>query len=69
MVKTILLLSFNDLPHQLKHCFLYCSIFPEDYEIGRKRLIKLWMAKGYVEQVKGFTPEEVAESYLVELIF
>ena len=69
MVKTILLLSFNDLPHQLKHCFLYCTLFPEDYEIRRKRLIKLWMAEGFVEQVKGFTPEEVAESYLVELIF
>ncbi|XP_050254177.1 disease resistance protein RPM1-like [Quercus robur] len=69
VVKTILLLSFNDLPHQLKHCFLYCSLLPEDYEIRRKRLIKLWMAEGFVEQVKGSTPEEVAESYLVELIF
>jgi disease resistance protein RPM1 len=68
-VKTILLLSFNDLPYQLKHCFLYCSLFPEDHEIRRKRLIKLWMAEGFVEQVKGSTPEEVAESYLVELIF
>ncbi|KAM4068380.1 hypothetical protein ACB094_12G006600 [Castanea mollissima] len=69
MVKTILLLSFKDLPHQLKHCFLYCSLFPEDYEIRRKRLIKLWMAEGFVEQVKGFTPEEVADSYLEQLIF
>ncbi|KAM3681569.1 hypothetical protein ACJW31_12G006800 [Castanea mollissima] len=69
MVKTILLLSFKDLPHQLKHCFLYCSLFPEDYEIRRKRLIKLWMAKGFVEQVKGFTPEEVVDSYLEQLIF
>ncbi|KAK9995137.1 hypothetical protein SO802_024840 [Lithocarpus litseifolius] len=69
VVKTILLLSFNDLPHQLKHCFLYCSLFPEDYEIRGKRLIKLWMAEGFVEQVKGSTPEEVAESCLVELIF
>ena len=69
MVKSILLLSFNDLPHQLKHCFLYCTLFPEDYEIRRKRLIKLWMAEGFVEQVKGFTPEEVADSYLEQLIF
>uniref|UniRef100_A0A2N9IQ28 NB-ARC domain-containing protein n=1 Tax=Fagus sylvatica TaxID=28930 RepID=A0A2N9IQ28_FAGSY len=68
-VKTILLLSFNDLPYQLKHCFLYCSLFPEVHEIRRKRLIKLWMAEGFVEQVKGSTPEEVAERYLTELIF
>ncbi|KAM3681573.1 hypothetical protein ACJW31_12G007200 [Castanea mollissima] len=68
-VKTILLLSFNDLPYQLKHCFLYCSLFPEDNKIRRKRLIKLWMAEGFVEKVKGSTLEEVADSYLLKLTF
>ncbi|XP_050253669.1 disease resistance protein RPM1-like [Quercus robur] len=68
-VKTILLLSFNDLPYQLKHCFLYCSLFPEDHKIRRKRLIKLWMAEGFVEKVEGSTLEEVADSYLVKLTF
>nr|XP_023880003.1 disease resistance protein RPM1-like [Quercus suber] len=68
-VMSILLLSFSDLPYQLKHCFLFCSLFPEDHEIQRKRLIKLWMAEGFVEQVKGSTLEEVADSYLVELTF
>ncbi|KAL4596989.1 hypothetical protein ACB092_12G203400 [Castanea dentata] len=58
-VKNILLLSFNDLPYQWKHC----------HEIRRRKLVKLWMAEGFVEQVKGSTVEEVAESYLVELIF
>ena len=69
IVERILLLSFNDLPHQLKHCFLYCSLFPEDYMIRRRRLMKLWIAEGFVEQVQGSTLEEVAESYLGELIF
>ncbi|XP_030934575.1 disease resistance protein RPM1-like [Quercus lobata] len=32
-VNKILLLSFNDLPYHLKHCFLYCSLFPEDHGI------------------------------------
>ncbi|KAM4075707.1 hypothetical protein ACJW30_12G007800 [Castanea mollissima] len=68
-VKSILLHSFNDLPYQLKHCFLFCSLFPEDHKIKRKRLIKLWMAEGFVEQAKGSTLEEVADSYLVELTF
>ncbi|KAM4078024.1 hypothetical protein ACB094_09G004400 [Castanea mollissima] len=68
-VKSILLLSFNDLPYQLKHCFLYCSLFPEDHEIRRKRLIKLWIAEGFVEKSEGFTLEEVADSYLVKLTF
>ncbi|XP_030949426.1 disease resistance protein RPM1-like [Quercus lobata] len=66
-VKSILMLSFNDLPYQLKHCFLFCSLFPEDHEIRRKRLIKLWMAEGFVEQVKGSTLEVAVDSYLVGL--
>ncbi|KAL6201584.1 hypothetical protein ACLB2K_025297 [Fragaria x ananassa] len=68
-LKSLLLLSFNDLPSQLKHCFLYCSLFPEDYLIARKRLIRLWIAEGFVEHTKGVTPEEVADGYLLELCF
>ncbi|XP_004295456.1 PREDICTED: disease resistance protein RPM1-like [Fragaria vesca subsp. vesca] len=68
-VKSLLLLSFNDLPSQLKHCFLYCSLFPEDYLVQRKRLIRLWIAEGFVEHAKGVTPEEVADGYLLELCF
>ncbi|XP_075650668.1 disease resistance protein RPM1-like [Castanea sativa] len=68
-VKTILLLSFNDLPYQLKHCFLYCSLFPKDNKIRRKRLIKLWMAEGFVEKVEGSTLEEIVDSYLLKLTF
>ena len=32
-MRSILLLSFNDLPYHLKHCFLYCSLFLEDHDI------------------------------------
>ncbi|XWS57969.1 hypothetical protein CRYUN_Cryun09bG0219000 [Craigia yunnanensis] len=67
-VKCILLLSYYNLPYRLKHCFLYCCIFPEDYLIRRNRLIRLWMAEGFVEPVNGATPEVIAERYLMELI-
>ncbi|XWS57973.1 hypothetical protein CRYUN_Cryun09bG0219400 [Craigia yunnanensis] len=67
-VKCILLLSYHQLPYRLKHCFLYCCIFPEDYSIKRKRLIRLWMAEGFVEPLKETTPEVVADRYLNELI-
>ncbi|XP_058112843.1 disease resistance protein RPM1-like [Magnolia sinica] len=64
----ILLLSFNDLPYYLKSCFLYLSIFPEDYPIKRMKLIRLWIAEGFVESIVGRSKEEVAEGYLNELI-
>ncbi|XWS57974.1 hypothetical protein CRYUN_Cryun09bG0219500 [Craigia yunnanensis] len=67
-VKCILLLSYHQLPYRLKHCYLYCCIFSEDYSIGRKRLIRLWMAEGFVEPLKETTPEVVADRYLNELI-
>ncbi|XP_058089100.1 disease resistance protein RPM1-like [Magnolia sinica] len=67
-VKRILLLSFYDLPYRLKHCFLYCCMFPEDYLIKRKRLIRLWVAEGFVEETSKITMEEAAEDYLKELI-
>ncbi|XP_058112906.1 disease resistance protein RPM1-like [Magnolia sinica] len=67
-VKRILLLSFYDLPYRLKHCFLYCCMFPEDYVIHRKQLIRLWVAEGFVEETGKITMEEVAEDYLKELI-
>ncbi|KAJ4834503.1 hypothetical protein Tsubulata_030352 [Turnera subulata] len=34
-LKSILSLSYNDLPYRLKHRFLYCRLFPQDYEIQR----------------------------------
>ncbi|XP_050383195.1 disease resistance protein RPM1-like [Argentina anserina] len=68
-MKTILLLSFNDLSYRLKHCFLYCSLFPEDYLMRRKRLVRLWIAEGFVEHVRGATAEVTAERYLSELCF
>ncbi|XP_074365484.1 disease resistance protein RPM1 [Apium graveolens] len=68
-VKGILLLSFNDLPYNLKHCFLYCCVFRDGYPIKRKKLIRLWVAEGFVLEQKGMTMEEVAEDYLTELIY
>ncbi|OAY23910.1 hypothetical protein MANES_18G117100v8 [Manihot esculenta] len=67
IVKSILLLSFNYLPSPLKYCFLYCCLFPEDYKIRRQRLIRLWIAEGFIQNVDRTTPNEVAERYFMEL--
>ncbi|XP_028759486.1 disease resistance protein RPM1-like [Neltuma alba] len=64
----VLSLSFNDLPYYLKSCLLYLIIFPEFYAIEHMRLIRLWIAEGFVNGEEGRTLEEVAESYLKELL-
>ncbi|KAL7218021.1 hypothetical protein ACSBR2_011286 [Camellia fascicularis] len=67
-MKKILSLSYIDLPYYLKFCFPYLSVFPEDCFIDHWRLIRLWVAEGFVESKAGMTIEEVAEGYLNELI-
>ncbi|XP_073152656.1 disease resistance protein PIK6-NP-like [Henckelia pumila] len=64
----VLSLSYYDLPYHLKACFLYLSIFPEDEMLLKWKIIRLWIAEGFVEAKEGYTPEEVADSYLNELL-
>ncbi|XP_061343085.1 disease resistance protein RPM1-like [Gastrolobium bilobum] len=67
-MKKVLSLSFNELPYYLKSCLLYLSIFPEFHAIEHMRLIRLWIAEGFVKGEDGKTLEEVADSYLKELL-
>ncbi|KAJ0244368.1 Disease resistance protein RPM1 [Hirschfeldia incana] len=69
VVRSILLLSFNDLPYPLKRCFLYCSLFPVNYRMKRKRVVRMWMAQRFVEPIRGVRAEEVADGYLNELVY
>lgn len=69
VVRSILLLSFNDLPYPLKRCFLYCSFFPVNYRMKRKRLVRMWISQRFVEPIRGVKAEEVADSYLNELVY
>lgn len=55
--------KFNLLEHPLKLCFLYCSLFPGGFEIPKCRMIRLWLAEGWIP--KG--DEDTAEGYLKEL--
>ncbi|KAM3196347.1 hypothetical protein ACQJBY_072179 [Aegilops geniculata] len=67
-IRNVLYLSFIYLPTRLKGCFLYCSLFPEDYLFRRKQLVRLCIAEGFIEERSESTLEEVAEGYLKELI-
>nr|UBY06910.1 NBS-LRR disease resistance protein [Dasypyrum villosum] len=65
----ILKVSLEDLPYDLKNCFLHCALFPEDYVLKRKTIVRQWIAAGFIrETVVNITLEEVAEGYLTELV-
>ncbi|XP_006655728.1 putative disease resistance RPP13-like protein 3 [Oryza brachyantha] len=67
-IRRVVTLSFNHLPSHLKPCFLYLSIFPEDFEIKRWHLVNRWIAEGLVRARVGKTLSDVGESYFDELI-
>lgn len=72
-VDDILDLSFQDLPYYLKPCFLYLGSLPGDSEIPKSKLIRLWIAEGFIstmerEDIEGELIENVAEQYLGELV-
>ncbi|XP_017235075.2 protein RECOGNITION OF PERONOSPORA PARASITICA 7 [Daucus carota subsp. sativus] len=67
----ILLWSYNELPPQLKPCFLYLGKFNEDEWIDAETLYQLWIAEGMVlssDKREGETMMQVAESYMGELV-
>lgn len=76
-VKAYVLIGYTDLPPLLKASFLYtCSLFTENCEIPKRKLLRLWLAEGLVvhQGIDGFqaipneTVEETAERQLNQLI-
>lgn len=61
-------LSYHHLPPHLKRCFVYCSIFPKDYEFDKYELILLWMAEGFLNQSNGKNLEDLGSRYFKELV-
>ncbi|CAO2831731.1 unnamed protein product [Amaranthus hypochondriacus] len=66
-IVSLLMISYYDLPFQLKRCFCYCAVFPKDYKIFKEELISLWMAQGFIH-TKGRSLEDVGEEYFMNLL-
>ncbi|WOK93624.1 disease resistance protein RGA1 isoform X1 [Canna indica] len=60
-------LSYSRMPGYLRPCFQCCSMFPKYYPLSKKKLVRLWMAQGYIETVDERTMEELGSEYFDEL--
>nr|XP_015624840.1 disease resistance protein RPM1 [Oryza sativa Japonica Group] len=68
VISTILEPSYDDLSYHLKLCLLYLSVFPKGHNIRHKRIVRRWVAEGYISKTHSLSAEEVGDSYFAELI-
>ncbi|KAI4974161.1 hypothetical protein ZWY2020_047441 [Hordeum vulgare] len=64
----VLNLSYNNLPHYLKTCLLYFSMYPVGSIIFKLDLARQWVAEGFIAASEGQDTEEVAGTYFDELV-
>ncbi|CAD6343380.1 unnamed protein product [Miscanthus lutarioriparius] len=64
----ILSMSYFDIPHHLRSCLLYLSVFLEDHKIEKQCLISRWIAEGFIHKEKGQNEYEIGERYFNDLI-
>ncbi|GAB4838886.1 hypothetical protein Ancab_028424 [Ancistrocladus abbreviatus] len=67
-ISDILALSYQDLPREVKPCFLYFAAFPEDFEVPARQLIRLWVGEGFIRKGGTRRMEDISEDYLENLI-
>ncbi|XP_031266684.1 probable disease resistance protein At1g61300 [Pistacia vera] len=36
---------------KIKHCFLYCALYPEDFAIDKEELIEHWIVEGFIDEL------------------
>ncbi|KAF3457762.1 hypothetical protein FNV43_RR02421 [Rhamnella rubrinervis] len=62
-------LSYDHLPACMKRCFVYCSIFPYNFEFNKDDLIQLWVAEGFIQAQGMRIVEDVGRDYFDELLW
>nr|GMC46835.1 disease resistance protein At4g27190-like [Ipomoea batatas] len=51
--------SYDSLQgQQLKSCFLFLCLFPEDFEVDTYKLVQYWVAEGLIEEQQNFEQQQ-----------
>ncbi|RWR91775.1 putative disease resistance protein RGA3 isoform X1 [Cinnamomum micranthum f. kanehirae] len=68
-VLSILRLSYDHLKSSLKQCFAYCAVIPKGGVIDKDKLIKHWIAQGFIHSNgENELLEEKGEDFFKELL-
>lgn len=64
------LLSYADLPAHYKLCLLYLTLFPKEFDLSVRRILRLWLAEGFLRHPPGFgeEPEDLAQECFDDLV-
>jgi hypothetical protein len=60
--------SFDDLPNDLKSCFLYLAAYPNDTRQYADEIVRMWIGEGFIKPQNKKSMEEVGHDYLKELV-
>ncbi|KAF2930791.1 putative disease resistance protein RGA3 [Oryza sativa Japonica Group] len=71
-VSSTLELCYQNLQEHIQPCFAICSIFPKNWRFNRDKLIKIWMALGFIQfrpdDTKNQLEEDVGKEYFNQLV-
>ncbi|KAJ3683445.1 hypothetical protein LUZ60_013672 [Juncus effusus] len=63
-----LLLSYINLPTNIKPCFVVFSLFPKGFEFSKDDVVRTWMSLNFLENENNIQPEEMGSIYFDKLI-
>ncbi|GMJ06984.1 suppressors of topp4-1 [Hibiscus trionum] len=61
----ILKFSYDNLPPTMKCCLLYCCMYPEDYNIPKKRLVEYWFCEGLLNEFDRISEAQMQGDHII----
>ncbi|KAL5720555.1 hypothetical protein ACHQM5_013219 [Ranunculus cassubicifolius] len=61
--------GFHRLPPHVRLCFAYSSMFPQGYDFEKDKIVRMWMAEGFImPDNERRLPEAIGSDYIYQLL-